>query len=309
MKFKYSLFIAISFIVLLSACGNKDKEEAYRGPVLAKVNDVLITPDDFLISIELLYQPGERAKYLTPEGKQMFLQLLSAMELFYQEGKKQKLDEDPYIKKAVENYKRYLVYHTLLTQNINMSTIKSYFEENFFHVAMIRISKPKNGSPEGIAAAKAKAEGLLGKIKQSEDFGKLAQQFSDHPSKSTGGDPGPITLDGEYPEQVFGAAAALKAAGEVSPLVDSPDAFYILKLVEPYGQLDFAGCSDKYQEMIFNSLVQKNYKNYSTQLQMMSDVKLYPENLELINQAEEEKKKKIIIPTVPPAGIPQSAQQ
>jgi len=299
----FLIFIAIAAV--FSGCDKKEeKKETVAGPVLAEVNDKVITPDDFQLSLQILYNPSERPRYMTPEGRNNFLQLLTIMELFYQEGQRRGLDEDPYIQKSVENYRRYLIYHTLITRDITPESMKAHFQENFFHVALIRIAKPKDGSEKSAALLKAKAEKLLGQLADGADFEKYARKYSDHASAANGGDLGPTTFTNEWPVEVLRAMAALREEGQLSPVVEAADGFYILKLIEPYGKMDYSGMTDRIQEIIFNSMVRENIKTYSAQLRLMSKVKTFPENLELLDNEASDKARNIVAPTVAPLGVP-----
>ena len=306
MKIRWFIVLSVAVSVVFAinfGCRSKKKAEA-SGPAILKVNDAVLTPEDFMISLELLYFPSERPRFTTPEGRRAFLQLLTVMELFNQEGKRRKLDEDPYIRRVVENFQRYLIYYTIITQNITSETMKTYFERNFFHVAVIKITKPQAADEKTIAALRGKAEKILDMLKGGADFAQTARKLSDHPSKENGGDPGPITFSREWSVEVLQGAATLKDVGELSRLVDAPDGFYILKLVEPYGRLDISKLGDKMQMSIFDTLFQENVKNYATQLQLMADIKQFPEVLEKVEiktpMLEKDKK----IPTIPPPGVP-----
>ena len=294
-------FIA-AFIV--SGCRSDEKKPEAAGPVLAEVNDGVITPEDFMITLDLLYLPSERPRYTTPEGRRSLLNLMTAMELFYQEGKRQGLDSDPHIEKAVDNFRRYLVYHTLITRNITGDAIKNYFQRNFVHVAVIKIAKPKNAGVEAVNKLGAKADMALAKLKAGKNFEDMARKYSDHPSKINGGDLGPITATRDWPIEMLRAAAALREVGELSPVVEAPDGFYILKLVEPHGALSMDGLTNNIQQFIYTQMLQQNIKNYATQLQAMADIKLHPEVLEEMKLAQPSETGDVTIPTIPPPGIP-----
>jgi len=304
LKFTAAISILIALAMITIGCPGGDKDDEYTGPLLAKVNDSVITPEDFIISMQLLYFPSERPKYSTPEGKEAFLKLLTAMELFYQEGKRQGIEQDPMIERAVENFRRYLIYHILITQNIDSESITNFYQRNFFHVAVIKVSKPKGADDAAISKLRKKAEKLLADLKGGADFGKTAQKHSDHPTRENGGDPGPITFTGDWPAEVVRAAGTLKGVGDLSPVVEARDGFYILKLLEPYGKLNLAGLTDDRQLFIYNSLLQQNFKNYASQLQLMADVKLYPEALREINLEAPMEGGKRTVPSLPPPGVP-----
>jgi parvulin-like peptidyl-prolyl isomerase len=78
---------------------------------------------------------------------------------------------------------------------------------------------------------KEKAAGLLQRVKNGEDFAKLAQEFSDDPgSKEKGGDLGWFGKGQMVPE--FEQAAFNLQPGQVSELIKSPFGFHIIKVEE-----------------------------------------------------------------------------
>ena len=231
---EYRRIILLSLILpvisgIVSGCGSKKAAEQ-TGPVILKVNDAELTPEDYMISLQLLYFPSERPRFATPQGKQSFLQLLTVMELFNQEGKRRKLDQDPYLKRVVENFQRYLIYYTLVTQNINSETIKSYFERNFFHVAVIKISKPKAADDKTIAQLRDKAEKILNTLKAGEDFAGMAKKYSDHTSKENGGDLG-FFGRGQMVAPFDAAAWNLKV-GQLSDVVTTDFGYHLIKVTD-----------------------------------------------------------------------------
>ena len=86
--------------------------------------------------------------------------------------------------------------------------------------------KPKTISKED---AQKKAQMILDRIHKGEDFGKLAQQYSDDPgSKTSGGDLGYFTKGKMVPE--FEKSAFSLKPGEVSGLVESQFGFHIIQV-------------------------------------------------------------------------------
>ncbi len=91
------------------------------------------------------------------------------------------------------------------------------------------------------AQAGKKAQMLLKRLAQGEDFGALAQQYSEDPNTAaSGGDLGLIpesALLNQTPQALRQAVTALRP-GEISPVLPTPTGFLILKLIakEPAGQ-------------------------------------------------------------------------
>ena len=93
--------------------------------------------------------------------------------------------------------------------------------------------KGASGAPTKTIRSKEQARKLaLDLVRRStkEEFAKLAKQYSDDPTTSTkGGDWGEITTPAK-PAALVDAARSL-AAGSVSPPVEAPDGFHVLKRV------------------------------------------------------------------------------
>lgn len=78
---------------------------------------------------------------------------------------------------------------------------------------------------------RAKAEGILQRVKGGEDFAKLAQEFSDDPgSKTQGGELGWFTREKMVPE--FSEAAFKLQPGQISDIVKSDFGFHIIQVEE-----------------------------------------------------------------------------
>ena len=116
---------------------------------------------------------------------------------------------------------------------------KAYFDKNQAslpakrHVAHILVAFPQGADDKAKAAAKAKAEEVLAKVKtKPADFAGLAKQYSQDPgSAQNGGDLGFFAKDGTMVKPFEDAAFSLKQ-GEVSGLVETQFGYHILKVLE-----------------------------------------------------------------------------
>lgn len=102
-----------------------------------------------------------------------------------------------------------------------------------YNLAHILVRLPDQASPERIQAARARADKALAEARNGADFAALAASYSDAPDALQGGVLGWRNED-RLPE-IFAAALAPLAPGEVSPVLRSPAGFHILKLVERRG--------------------------------------------------------------------------
>ena len=98
------------------------------------------------------------------------------------------------------------------------------------HIAHILVAVPEKASGDEVAQLLTKADDLLKKAKASQDFGKLAAQFSQAPDRNNGGQLGLRSPD-RYPS-LFADAVKGLAVGEVTGPVRSGAGFHLLKLIE-----------------------------------------------------------------------------
>jgi peptidyl-prolyl cis-trans isomerase D len=92
--------------------------------------------------------------------------------------------------------------------------------------------KADNPTPEGKAAAKAKAQDILNKIKAGADFGAMARQFGTDGTKDQGGDLGWFgqgRMVPEFEKAIFGATSA----GLLPNLVETSFGYHIIKITAP----------------------------------------------------------------------------
>lgn len=102
-----------------------------------------------------------------------------------------------------------------------------------YRLSNILIATPEGASAEVRAAARAKAEDLLKRIKAGEDFSQLAIAHSDGQQALQGGD-----LDWRRAADlpgVFASTAARLAPGQVSELIETGSGFHLLKLTATRG--------------------------------------------------------------------------
>lgn len=101
--------------------------------------------------------------------------------------------------------------------------------EDQVKVRHILISVPAGADAKTDAAAKAKAQGILDKVKAGGDFAALAKENSDDPgSKATGGELGWVKKNGQMVPE-FEAAAMSLQKGQTSGLVKTQFGYHILQ--------------------------------------------------------------------------------
>ncbi|MEN9316897.1 MAG: hypothetical protein RIS35_3290 [Pseudomonadota bacterium] len=98
-----------------------------------------------------------------------------------------------------------------------------------FEIAQILLRIPEGASAEQIERQRARGEDILRQLRDGADFARLAAAFSDASDALSGGSLGMRRAD-RLPQLFVDAVDKLKA-GEIAPLVRSPNGFHVLKLV------------------------------------------------------------------------------
>jgi len=117
--------------------------------------------------------------------------------------------------------------HSELLNCYNKVCKERYVLPTKVHLALILIKKSGSATPE---QAQALAGAVHSRVSSGEDFARLAERYSRDPMASKGGDWGLITRGSFRVKEVDDVLFGLQA-GEVGPLVETEEAFYIVKAV------------------------------------------------------------------------------
>lgn len=103
-----------------------------------------------------------------------------------------------------------------------------------FQFGHILVTLPENASPEQIQARRLRAQEVINNLAKGADFAQLSASYSDAPNALQGGDSG-WRPSGQLPALFVDALKPLQA-GQVAPLLRSPNGFHILKLIDKRGR-------------------------------------------------------------------------
>jgi peptidyl-prolyl cis-trans isomerase SurA len=101
------------------------------------------------------------------------------------------------------------------------------------NLGQILVRIPEGASAEVIAQRRARAEQLLSQLKNGAEFTRLAASNSDGFEATRGGEMGLRPLD-RYPQLFIDAVRNLKT-GDITPVLQSPAGFHILRVIEQRG--------------------------------------------------------------------------
>jgi peptidyl-prolyl cis-trans isomerase SurA len=106
--------------------------------------------------------------------------------------------------------------------------------EEEYEIGHILLRAPESASPEQIIALQSKGGEIRERLVKGEDFAKMAAAYSDAPDGLQGGYMGKRPLN-RLPN-LFADALGRMNAGEISPLLRSPNGFHIIKLISKIGE-------------------------------------------------------------------------
>lgn len=269
---KFLLVAAGLLVVMLFVHVNLFADE---NAVVAKIGDRKITLADFKRVTG--YFDAERQKMLetNPQLKEtvlkQFVQSIVISDLAKQKG----FDKDPALREQVQFFSdnflanEYIKREVAQKVTVSDDEIRSYYDshrDEFKTPEMIKarhilVKVDPAASADDRQKAKEKAEMFLKKIKNGEDFAKLASEVSDDPgTKPKGGDLG-FFPRGRMVKPFEDAAFSLKP-GEVSPIVETQFGFHVIKVedkkdaaVEPF---------DTVKELLRQKMVQDRSRQVIT---------------------------------------------
>jgi peptidyl-prolyl cis-trans isomerase C len=280
------LSIVLMGITLISpAVQAQDKE------ILAKIGNKTITTADLNRVIGYYDQEQQKEIEKNPQIRENILWQIVRGTVVSQLAKKKGFDKKPEVRiqqeMLVNNFLAtlYLQKEVVEKITINEDKARSYYKEHsedfktpeMIRVKHILIKTGPSASEDEKKKAKTKAEEVLKKLKEGEDFSKLASEVSDDPgTKDKGGDLDFFPRGSMIP--AFEEVAFSLKPGEISGVVETEYGFHIIKMeekkeafLEPYDKIKDKVKDQALQEMrkvAVTDLIEKAMKN--------AQVEVYP---------------------------------
>ena len=147
-----------------------------------------------------------------------------------------------------------------------------YVQEEAVHARHILFRVAADASPEDDQKAKARAMAVLAKAKKGDDFAKLAQEFSEGPTKDTGGDLGYFSR-GKMLKPFEDAVFKLKV-GEISDPVRTTFGYHIIKVEDrkEAKRLTYEEAEGQVRERVTEEKAMAAYRQYVTTLRSKAKV-------------------------------------
>lgn len=244
---------------------------------------------DQLITAEILYQAGRRLEIKDIESK-VTTQIDKARAKFQSPAQFEKsLQDNGITVHELKEYARKEIYisnliETQIAPNVTVSDaeIKQFYDQNpdkfkvpeSVRASHILIGTDAKSTGEEKKKAKEKAEIVLKKVKEGEDFATAAKENSTCPSSTQGGDLGFFTKGQMVPE-FENAAFALKP-NDVSPVIETQFGFHIIKVTEsrPATTISFDEAKQKIADFLKNQKMSKHINEYAEKLRKEGTVQI-----------------------------------
>ncbi len=211
-----------------------------QGPVVARINDMVIGQEEFEQEIEAYnLQPDvikdPELKIDTVEEKEKYLDGMIDRRLLYHEASIRGLDNDRDIKEALERFRMALLIAKITEEETRDLEVSEQEIKDFYE----REVKGNYGEAESrqvreiLFSTKEEAAAAYIELLQGADFATIATNRSKAASQKKAGDLGPITYGSRGQEFEFFDNVVFSPAlkeGEISNIFQGPQGFYIIKV-------------------------------------------------------------------------------
>ncbi|MFH1622289.1 MAG: peptidyl-prolyl cis-trans isomerase [Candidatus Omnitrophota bacterium] len=214
----------------------KPKEiiEEPQGTKLAKVNNKVITYEEFEQNIKNLKALSEEIAIETVEDKKNLLDEMINQELLYQEAKSRGIPTRREIRDLADGYLRGLAVRQLIIDITENVTVDSQEIETFYNQYKNQLTEPEQRRVrEIVVSSEYRAKDILISLLGGEDFATVAKEKSVGDTSANAGDAGYIKF-GERGEDYrkYDEMAFALGTGETSNVFKGPKGFYLIKVEE-----------------------------------------------------------------------------
>ncbi len=228
--------LAACLALLIAAAGPLQAEDA-KDPVIAKVAGVEIHESDLATAEQ---EAGQIPPMTADQKKDYLVQFMADLIVISKAAEDKKLADSADFKRKLAFERRKLLMADLMQsvgkaaltdeamQKVYNDAIKQLGSEQEVHARHILIRAPA-GDEKASAAAKAKIEAVIARLKKGEDFVKVAKEVTEDPSgKANGGDLGYFTKGQMVPE--FSGVAFKLDKGQISDPVKTQFGWHVIKV-------------------------------------------------------------------------------
>lgn len=268
-------------MVLLQFAGCSEENEV-TGTPLTKVNGTVITQEDINRAWQGL-PAEEKAKYMDRPGRGALINNMVALELLYQEAKRQKLGKDPEIADKLKKAEQNILVEELIARSIQPADLYRMYQENYVKISgiLMKVSPPEDAKAD--LRASRKIDRIYEDLKKGADFDELAKDYSQEKNAERTSELGYFTKS--LAQMTFGFDAQqaifnLKKEGDISKPVRGREGYYIFKLLEKQGNLDPNGFDPSMGRAMYQEKSEEVFRGYVNELKSRADIQEYKENME-----------------------------
>ncbi len=228
---------------LLAGCGSEETGET----VVARIGDHQLTREDLNRRLGTM-PPHVRKEFETEEGRIKLLEGMIDEEAIFVAALENKLQDNPLVKRRIEEERRRVLIQTYYLQEIEPYTkmteddLRSYYEERLDDL----YTKPlESVVRQVVLGSRSEAEQVRQMLVQGADWARIVSDYCvDEPSKKRLGKIGPvdtqsalIPLIGSAPEMMI--AIDSLTVGTISPVFETPKGFHIFTVSERIPEAHF----------------------------------------------------------------------
>lgn len=218
--------MCVSVLFLISSAGC---DLLQRSKVLARVNDEVITQDEFQAKIDRL-PPYYRV--LAREQKGKFLDELINEKLFLKEAYRSGINRNSEVKELIKEAHNKIIIAKFIEDEISRTAKVSDKDiEDFYLLHKKEFVAPARYKVSHIlVSSEQQAEEVLNRLDKGEDFAAIAKEVSIDPSRTNGGDLGYFTEGQMIPD--FESACFRLDVGQTSGIVKTQFGHHIIRLTD-----------------------------------------------------------------------------
>ena len=260
-----------------------------KNSVLAVIGDTSITLGEFEHQINK-QSPYVRVRYKTVEQRKEFLNNMIRFEVLAQEAKKNGLDKNPDVVRAmkqvmVQKLMKKKFQKTFAPEDITDKQIEDHYNnhlDDYHQPEKVRVSAiiVKGAKTANEVAQMAKGE----KGATNKNFRRLVDIYSaDEKTKMRGGDLRYFSKDNkDLPKEVVNASFQMATLGEVKgPVKAGKNLYYILKQTghQNATQRKLEGVKKKIQNKLFRQLRNKSQSTFINELRKNAKIEIFESEL------------------------------
>ncbi|MGA1795303.1 MAG: peptidyl-prolyl cis-trans isomerase [bacterium] len=259
------------------ASGEVISSPASSNLVLADGEGITITWGDIRGIIPQSPAQGAKALWEDPNLLANMVETRLNKQLMVLEAEKAGFSDDPDLAKEVRRFEQDLLARQLMMYEVERKIVvtdedcRKYYQEN-----LTRFSEPEMVRAGHILVKdKAKADEILSKLKDGEDFATLAEAYSEYPITSRkGGDMGYIKSGQSGMGREFERVAFSLPIGAISEPVNTPFGYQIITVTEkqPSRAVPFEEVRDSIRKDLVNQMRKSLFDSYLQDLRKKATV-------------------------------------